>query len=219
MNPFPMARRHAINLNDAGTSVRTVADLVRIGVSAFCAADLSYGHGTDNAYDESVALVLWALHLPPDTPDALLSCHVTAAETNSVIGIIQQRIESRTPLGYLTGETWFRGLRFLSDPRALIPRSLLVEALQEGLPDWLEIHAPDCFEQSEPMKILDLCTGGGSIAIHAASQYPHAELTAVDLEPDALALCRENLALHQLSDRVRPICSNLFEALDPSRAV
>lgn len=206
-------RRHPIDLTEASAVARTVADLVRIGVSVFSAAELSYGHGTDNAYDESVALVLWALHLPPDTPDTLFSCQVTASETACVIHAIERRVQTRAPLGYVTGETWFRGLRFLTDPRALIPRSPLVEALQESLPQWLDSHLPHWIDQRRPARILDLCTGGGSIAIHAAHLFPDALITAVDLDADALDLCRQNIQLHHLGDRISPVCSDLFARL------
>ncbi len=211
-------RRHPIDLTEAQASARTIADLVRIAVSAFSAAGLSYGHGTDNAYDESVALVLWALHLPADIPDALFASRVTASETSHVIDAIKCRVQTRAPLGYVTGEVWFRGLRFLTDRRALIPRSLLVEAMQDSLAPWLDVHLPDWIERKRPARILDLCTGGGSIAIHAAHLFEQALITAVDVEPDALDLCQLNLELHQLTDRITPVCSDLFNGLtDPQR--
>lgn len=207
--PIP---RQAFDLAEAAKTVETIHDLVRVGVSAFTAANLSYGHGTSGAYDESVALVLWALHLPPDSPDILFAARVTPAETALAIQAMTSRINSRAPLGYITGETWFRGLRFLSDRRALIPRSLLVEAMQESLTDWLEIHQPEWFDLPlQDRNILDLCTGGGSVAIHAALQFPSAAVTAVDIDAQALALCRENLALHNLSEQVVLCQSDLFD--------
>lgn len=208
-------RRCAPNLSSAATQLQTVRDLVRIAVSAFESAGLSYGHGSENAYDEAVALVFWGLYLPPDTPDAMLSASLTPVEIAAVLALITDRVQSREPAAYLTGEAWFRGLRFKCDARALVPRSLLVEAMQEALPSWLNSMAASLDQQPGwPAAILDLCTGGGSIAIHAAHMFQQASITAIDIDEPALSLCEENIALHGLNDQVTTLRSNVLDQCD-----
>src|SRR5690606_14030006 len=121
-----------------------------------------------------------------------------------------------------TGEAWLRGVRFLCDPRALVPRSLIAEALEESLPAWLADGLPDWLSDDErgpnwPQRVLDLCTGGGSLAILAALRFPNASITASDLSVDALALAADNVSLHGLLERVRLVRGDLFDALPDRR--
>src|SRR5690606_22806135 len=134
----------------------------------------------------------------------------------------ERRCDERVPAAWLTGEAWLRGLRFRCDARALVPRSLIAEALEESLADWLAEDMPEWLDadagaQEEPEgwpeRVLDLCTGGGSLAILAALRFPGAEVVGSDLSADALSLAAENLALHQLEDRVRLAQGDLFAGL------
>ena len=191
----------------AARELRTLRDLLRYAVSRFEAAGLAYGHGSDNAWDEAVALLLWALHLPPDALEPWLDARLTRRERRAAVELIERRIAARVPAAYLTGVAWLRGLGFASDARALVPRSPIAEALDEALPEWLAHHPrPPAW----PASILDLCTGGGSLAIVAADRFPGAQVAGADLSADALALADENRARHGLQDRIELVRGDLF---------
>lgn len=190
----------------AAKELLTVRDCLRYACTRFEATGIAYGQGTDNAWDEAAWLVLWALHLPPDRLDPFLDARLTARERRVVLELVDRRCRERLPTAYLTGEAWLRGLRFHSDSRALVPRSLIAEALEESLGDWLG--------EVEPERILDLCTGGGSLAVFAAQCFPQATVDASDLSGDALALARSNLALHRLEERIELFQGDLFAALE-----
>jgi len=202
--------RRLADADAAARELRTLRDLLRWAVSRFESAGIAYGHGTDNARDEAAALLLWALHLPPEPLDPWLDARLARAERRAATEIVERRIASRVPAAYLTGEAWLRGMRFACDARALVPRSLIAEALDEALPQWLELHprAP-----SWPAAILDLCTGGGSLAILAADRFPHAQVVGADLSADALALAAANRDSHGLQQRVELAQGDLFAPL------
>lgn len=181
---------------EARAALSTVRDLVRWGVSRMGAAGVSLGHGTDDPWDEAAWLVLWSLHLPLDRLEPVLDARLAPAEIAAAVALIERRCVERLPTAYLTGEAWLRGLRFLSDPRALVPRSPIAELLDSGA---LEAWQPDPDAVGDA---LDLCTGGGSLAVFLARTYPAARIVATDLSADALALAADNLALHGLSERV-----------------
>lgn len=182
--------------NDAIGVLRTVRDCVRYGTSRLRAADVALGHGTSDAFDEAVWMVLWALHLPPDALEPHFDAHLTRPELDTVLELIERRCTERIPTAYLTGEAWLRGLRFLSDPRALVPRSPIAELLDSGALDtWLP--DPDAV-----LRVLDLCTGGGSLAILCAQTWPQATVIGADLSEAALALAADNIRLHQLGLRI-----------------
>lgn len=189
----------------AARELLTIRDCLRYACTRLEAAGVAFGQGTDNSWDEAVWLLLWCLHLPPDRLDPFLDARLTSRERRLVLELIDRRCRERVPSAYLTGEAWLRGLRFRADPRALVPRSLIAEALEESLDDWLVDQAPNA--------ILDLCTGGGSIAICAALRFPRAQVDAADLSTDALALAAENLALHRLQERIRLLQGDLFGAV------
>lgn len=189
---------------EARATLATLRDLLRYAVSRFEAAGLSYGHGTDNSFDEAVWLLLWVLHLPPDRLEPFLDARLTPGEVGQAIALVERRCIERVPAAYLTGETWLHGQRFLSDPRALVPRSLIADALAGGLDDWLA---------HPPLAVLDLCTGGGSLAVLAALRFEAARVMAADLSADALALARENIVLHRLAERVELAQGDLFGAV------
>ena len=214
--------RPAVDTVDARAHLRTLRDLLRHAVSRFEAAGLAYGQGTDNARDEAAWLLLWSLHLPPDSLDEWLDCRLAGAELDAALALIERRCNERVPAAWLTGEAWLRGLRFRSDSRALVPRSPIAEALEEALGDWLDEGLPDWIDadarpEGWPARILDLCTGGGSLAIFAALRYPDAEVTGSDLSADALSLAGENVELHGLGEQIRLVQGDLFEGLTGER--
>lgn len=199
------ATRRVGSVASAAAELLTLRDCLRYACTRFEAAGLAYGQGTDNSWDEAVWLGLWSLHLPPDRLEPFVDARLTRAEREDFLALVDRRCVERLPAAYLTGEAWLRGLRLRCDPRALIPRSLIVEALEESLNDWLAADGPHA--------VLDLCTGGASIAIAAAHRFPDARIDASDLSADALALARENLAEHRLADRVELHRGSLFAPL------
>jgi ribosomal protein L3 glutamine methyltransferase len=185
-------------------SMQTVRDVLRFGVSRMSATGVAFGQGTDDAFDEAAWLVLWAMHLPPDRLDPFLDARLTPAELRATFALIERRCIERLPAAYLTGEAWLRGKRFLCDPRALVPRSLLAELIDEdGLSPWID-------EPREVGSVLDLCTGGGSIAAFAAWHFPVARVVGTDLSADALGLAAANVELHGLADRITLRCGDLY---------
>ncbi|MEZ5604335.1 MAG: 50S ribosomal protein L3 N(5)-glutamine methyltransferase [Burkholderiaceae bacterium] len=199
--------RRLADADSAVRELRTVRDLLRWAASRFTAAGLAYGHGTDNAWDEAVALLLWSLHLPPEPLDPWLDARLPRAERRAAVELFERRIASRLPAAYLTGEAWLRGMSFACDARALVPRSPIAEALDEALSQWLDLHprAP-----TWPGSILDLCTGGGSLAIVAADRFPDAQVVGADLSSDALALAAVNRDRYGLRERVELVQGDLF---------
>jgi ribosomal protein L3 glutamine methyltransferase len=184
--------------------LQTIIDLIRYGASRFNAAGLTFGHSYDNALDEATHLTLHALHLPHDLSPVYGQARVTEAEKEDVLELFLRRIEERTPVAYLTGEAWFAGLSFKSDPRALVPRSPIAELIESGFEPWLggrEVH-----------RALDMCTGSGCIALAMAHYNPEWHVDGVDLSDEALALAAENeKRLHVRNARL--LKSNLFSAL------
>ena len=157
-------------------------------------AGVSFGHGTTNSFDEAAWLALWALGLPLDDLDAVAERELTAAEEAKLDALFTTRIETRKPAAYLTGEAWLQGVPFTVDERVIVPRSLIAEVLAEGVIDaWMpvEIH-----------RVLDLCTGNGSLAVLAAMAWPDVAVDAADLSADALAVAKINVARHDLAKRI-----------------
>ena len=177
----------------------TVGALVASGVQALERAGVSFGHGTTNAHDEAVWLVLWRLGLPLDTPldaaeDSAHNWPVTQANQALVAMLFEERIATRKPAAYLTQEAWLQGVPFYVDARAIVPRSFIAELLADGsIDDFLGEHTH---------QVLDLCTGNGSLAVLAAMTYPDVRVTGADISPDALAVARINVDKHGLQDRV-----------------
>jgi ribosomal protein L3 glutamine methyltransferase len=185
----------------------TVRDLVRYAVSRFNAARIDYGHGTANALDEAAFIVLEALKLPIDELAPWLEARLTRPEREIVLGLIEARITTRKPAPYLLGRAYVGGLAFKVDERAIIPRSYLAELMLAGTlgADGLGLIDPD-----RVTRILDLCTGGGSLAIIASRLFPDAHVDAVDLSKDALALAAENVAEHEVGEAVSLIHGDLY---------
>lgn len=188
----------------------TVRDFLRHAVSRFNEAGLWFGHGSANAWDEAVHLVLHRLHLPLDRLDPFLDARLSIAEKREVLDVISRRVDERMPAAYLTGEAWLGDYRFKVDPRVIVPRSFIAELLFDGLAPW--IAAP-----GEVQRVLDLCTGSGCLAIIAADVFLNAQVDAVDLSQDALDVARVNVDSYGLGKRIALIASDLFEALDGRR--
>lgn len=196
-------REHADQARDELSSVR---DFVRWGASRFAEAGLCFEHGCADALDESTALVLHALHLEPRPPSEIWGARLTRRERSAVVALLRRRVVERIPAAYLIGHTWFAGLRFRSDPRALVPRSPLAECIERGFAPWRE--------RDEVVRVLDIGTGSGCIAVACAEYFPAARVDAVDIDRDALALAAENVRDHGLEERVRLIESDLFAGVD-----
>ena len=164
-------------------------------------AHVSLGHGTSNAFDEAAWLTLWRLGLPLDTDldDPALPAP-TEPQRDAVEALIAERIRTRKPAAYLTREAWLQGVSFYVDERAIVPRSLIAEPLADG--------SIDAFLHPATHRVLDLCTGNGSLAVLAALAWPDVFVDAADISPDALAVARINVARHDLSDRIRLLRSD-----------
>ncbi len=193
------------NLAQVSQELLTIRDYIRWAFSQFNAANLCYGHGTDNAWDEAVYLILSALHLPPDSSPDLMNSALTRAERCSLCELILRRINERIPAAYLTKEAWFAGLPFYVDDRVIIPRSPIAELIENGFSPWLD--------DKNVLHILDLCTGSGCIAIACAFAFPGSEVDAMDISQEALDVAKINVEKHCLQQRVSLIKSNLFEKI------
>lgn len=195
-------------LHELSHLLTTPRDLIRWACSEFEGADLCYGHGTDNALDEAASLVLQALRLPLNLPAVYMDAALTLEERARVLRWIQRRRDERLPLPYITGRAWFAGLEFIADERALVPRSPIAELIAAGFEPWVA---------ETPTRILDLCTGGGCIAIACAYVFDQAVVDASDLSADALALAAQNRSKHHLDQRVELLQGDLFAPCEGRR--
>jgi len=173
----------------------TVIDLIERCSARLEQAGVSFGHGTDNAFDEAAWLVLWKLGLPIDDLDGVAGLGVDPGAADAVDALIEQRISTRKPAAYLTGEAWLHGVPFHVDERTIVPRSLIAEVIVDVTLDaWLSPRT---------LEVLDLCTGNGSLAVLAAMAWPEVQLDAADLSADALAVARLNVDRHGIANRIR----------------
>jgi ribosomal protein L3 glutamine methyltransferase len=157
-------------------------------------AGVCFGHGTTNAFDEAAWLVLWRLGLPLDALDEFADRPLSAEEAAAVDALVAERISTRRPAAYLTGEAWLQGVPFTVNERVIVPRSLIAEPLADGTIDaWLS---------ESTHRVLDLCTGNGSLAVLAALAWPGVTVDAADLSADALAVARLNVERHGMADRI-----------------
>ncbi|MDQ2163365.1 MULTISPECIES: 50S ribosomal protein L3 N(5)-glutamine methyltransferase [Vibrio] len=193
-----------IFVEEAVSELHTLQDMIRWTVSRFNAANLFYGHGTDNAWDEAVQLILPTLYLPIDVPPHVLNSRLTGSERLRIVERVIKRINERTPIAYLTNKAWFCGLEFYVDERVLVPRSPIGELIEAQFQPWLI---------DEPVRIMDLCTGSGCIAIACAHAFPDAEVDAIDISTDALQVAEQNIQDHGMDQQVFPIRSDLFRDL------
>jgi len=186
------------------TELKTIRDYIRFATSQFNGAGLYFGHGTDNAWDEAIALVLRTLHLPHNINPTVLDANLTKDEQTQLSTLINKRVHDRVPVPYLTHEAWFAGLSFYVDERVLIPRSPIAELIENHFSPWA----------TGPINhILDLCTGSGCIAIACAKAFPEAAVDACDISADALAVAKINVARHTVEDQVTLYQADLFQGL------
>ncbi|MGH8161764.1 MAG: HemK family protein methyltransferase, partial [Gammaproteobacteria bacterium] len=167
-------------------NLRTIRDWVRFGASAFNAAGLVFGHGTDNAFDEALALVLHVLHLDHSIALEYLDVRLTEVEATRVHALFERRVTERIPAAYLTREARFAGLEFYVDERVVIPRSPIAELIERRFEPWVEADGVE--------RVLDLCCGSGCIGIACAVAFPEAEVTLADSDPAALEAAQRNVA-------------------------
>lgn len=183
----------------------TVIGLVDAAATRLDAAGVAFGHGTANAFDEAAWLVLWRLGLPLHDLDAVAARGVSPADARRVEDLVARRIETRQPAAYLTREAWLQGVSFYIDERAIVPRSFIAEVLAEGTVDyWLGEHT---------RRVLDLCTGNGSLAVLAALTYPDVSVDAADLSLTALEVAAINVTRHGLDARITLLASDGLAAV------
>ncbi|QBC42825.1 50S ribosomal protein L3 N(5)-glutamine methyltransferase [Iodobacter fluviatilis] len=192
----------------ASQYLSTVRDLHRFAVSRFNAAELFYGHGTDNAWDEAAYLILSTLKLPLDRLEPVYDAKLLPEELAQVLDILKQRVETRKPAAYLTKEAWLGEYKFFVDERTIVPRSFIAEIIREGgLTPWIEY--PELIHRA-----MDLCTGSGCLAIVMADAFPDAAIDALDLSPDALDVAEINVLEYSLGERIDLMDSDLFSAVE-----
>lgn len=193
-----------IFVDEAVSELHTIQDMIRWTVSRLNAANVYYGHGTDNPWDEAVQLVLPSVFLPLDIPEDMHSARLTSSERHRIIERVIRRVNERVPVAYLTNKAWFCGMEFYVDERVLVPRSPIGELINNRFSGILH---------DKPQHILDMCTGSGCIAIACAYAYPETEVDAVDISSDALAVAEQNIEAHGIEQWVTPIRSDLFRNL------
>ncbi len=187
----------------------TLVDLITAEAARLKQAGVSFGHGTTNAFDEAAWLVLWSLGMALDALEAHAKREVTVEEQARAQALVTQRIETRRPAAYLTHEAWLQNVPFYVDERTIVPRSFIAELLADGegtgqLDAWLT---------DRTRRVLDLCTGNGSLAVIAAMAYPEVVVDAADISEDALAVARINVERHKLAGRITLIRSDLLDAV------
>ena len=183
-----------------------VIALIEASAQRLSEAGVAYGHGTTNAFDEAAWLVLWRLGLPIDGLDEHAEAPVPPDQEQAVQALIAERIATRKPAAYLTKQAWLQGVPFYVDERAIVPRSFIAEVLADGSIDaWLSDHT---------QRVLDLCTGNGSLAVLAAMAYPDVSVDGADISPDALAVARINVDQHGLQDRVTLLQSDALSQVN-----
>jgi ribosomal protein L3 glutamine methyltransferase len=183
----------------------TLLDLIERSAARLTQAGVAFGHGTTNAFDEAAWLVLWKLGLPLDALDDHVHDPVDAARQHEVETLIAERITTRKPAAYLTGEAWLQGVAFHVDDRVIVPRSFIAELLADGgIDPWLS---------DRTQRVLDLCTGNASLAVLAAMAYPQVQVDAADISADALEVARINVDRHGLQDRIRLLASDGLQSV------
>lgn len=188
-------------------AARTARELVHWGEARFLGAGLCFAHGTTNAREEAVLLVFHALGLTYDSPEEALDRPLAAEERARAVALLRARVHTRKPAAYLIGEASFAGLPFYVNEQVLVPRSPIAELCEAAFAPW----------SREARRILDLGTGSGCIAIACALAFPEAEVEAVDVSPEALAVAERNVARHGLEGRVRLWVSDIYDALGGRR--
>jgi ribosomal protein L3 glutamine methyltransferase len=188
------------------TPFLTLRDLLRHAVTRFNGANLFFGHGSSNAYDEAAFLLLHALKLPLDRLDPFLDARLLPEEIDALLKIIERRAAERVPAAYIAQEAWLAGYRFYVDERVIVPRSFIAELIPEHFAPWVS-------DPENVADILELCTGSGCLAIMLADVFGAAQVDAIDISADALEVARRNVEDYDLADRINLIQSDLYAAL------
>ena len=194
-------------LTTVTNQLHTVADYCRYGATLFNQAELFYGHGSETAFNDAYILVMYALSLPNDVDDSIMSCRLVESEKHNILALFNRRVEEQIPVAYITNIAYFAQLPFYVDERVLIPRSPIGELIENQFFPYIAVN-------KSPKRILDLCTGSGCIAIACASYFSEAEVDAVDLSEDALNVAQMNIENHGLSEQVIPIQSDVFSGVE-----
>ena len=194
------------HFSEASASLQTVRDCLRFAVSRFNEAELFFGHGSENAFDEAAYLILHTLNLPLDRLEPFLDARLTHSEILEVLDIIERRTEQRIPAAYLTNQAWLGDLSFYVDERVIVPRSFIAELLRDQLSPWIS-------DAEQVHNVLDMCTGSGCLAILSAHAFPNAHVDAADLSADALDVAQYNVTDYALEDRISLIESDMFAKL------
>ncbi|MGV2872099.1 50S ribosomal protein L3 N(5)-glutamine methyltransferase [Colwellia sp. E150_009] len=189
------------------SQLQTIADYCRYGATLFNQAELFYGHGSDNAFNDAYILVMYALSLPNELDDSIMTCRLVESEKLHVLALFSRRVEEQIPVAYITNVTYFAQLPFYVDERVLIPRSPIAELIENHFFPYITAN-------NSPKRILDLCTGSGCIAIACASYFSEADVDAVDLSIDALNVAQINIENHGLCEQVIPIQSDVFSGVE-----
>lgn len=197
-------------MNEIIDELATVRDWLRWTVSRFNASELFFGHGTDNAWDEAVWMLLSSLKMPRDRLEPLLDARVLTSERRRLFELVERRVEQRVPMAYLLHEAWLGPLQFYVDQRVIVPRSFFIELLEDSFSPWVE-------DADAVGSALDMCTGSGCLAILLAQVFPQAQIDAIDLSAAALEVARRNVTDYGLEDRVALLQSDLFAAVSDKR--
>jgi|TARA_B110000259_G_scaffold4473_1_gene5074 ribosomal protein L3 glutamine methyltransferase len=190
------------------TETSTVAAMLKFGQTTFESQGIHFGHGTTCAWDEAVCLLSFALDLPPSPGRSVLAQVLSMDEQLKIKALFERRISERIPAPYLTGQAWFCGLPFIVDQRVIVPRSPIGALIGERFQPWCK---------TQPIQILDLCTGGGCIGIACAYAFQDAQIVLTDISADAIAVATMNIAGHDVGDRVTAVVSDLFAGLDSEK--
>ena len=183
---------------------KTIRQVLKHGETVFSQSDIYFGHGTDNAWDEAVSLLLHALNLDPSADESILDVELTGQQIKDVFVLFDRRLKERIPAPYITGQAWFCGLPFIVDSRVIVPRSPIAQLIMDYFEPWLN---------KAPARILDLCCGGGCIGISCAYGFDEAEVILSDISLDALAVAELNIEKHKVQNRVSAVYSDLFSDL------
>ncbi len=188
----------------------TPRDLLRYATTRFNTEKLFFGHGSAEAFDEAAYLILHTLKLPLDKLEPFLDARLLPQEVQQVLAVIERRATDRIPAAYITNEAWLGTYSFYVDERTIVPRSYIAELIPDYFAPW--VNNPDGIAN-----VLELCTGSGCLAIMMADAFPDAQVDAVDISPDALAVARRNVDTYKLQGRVNLIASDLYENVPPKK--
>lgn len=192
-------------LNESLKDLFTINDFLRWTYSKLKESNIWYGHGTNNAWDETLYLILATLGITFNMPKNLYNSRLTNNEKNMIVKLIKKRVINRIPVAYLVNKAWFCNFEFYVDQRVLIPRSPIAELINQKFSSLINY---------KPKFILDLCTGSGCIAVACSYMFPDARIDAVDISKDALKVAKKNIYMHRLHNKIKLINSNLFDKLN-----